>query len=197
MYSVGVSSRYEIRNTKRDNKRFKIRENRKRNLRQGAKIRKVKKGLIMKFEKFLKSVGTHGQIYTRNNGDRWLICGGVGMKIPLGVENLLGSGEVSEKVKNLIEGLIHTDIDDKVALTRAEISADGKASDIIRVFGDNLDIEIGIVNAAFGLLEKGDQNLAEVEVEAEDNEYLNETKFLLILDRDDEVIGFIEGVRNI
>lgn len=31
----------------------------------------------MKFEKFLKQTGTHGQIYTRDNGDRWLICDGV------------------------------------------------------------------------------------------------------------------------
>ena len=51
----------------------------------------------MKFEKFLKGCGTHGQILTRKNGDRWLICGGVGMKVPNGVVNLLGSGEVGEK----------------------------------------------------------------------------------------------------
>ena len=151
----------------------------------------------MKFEKFLKSVGTHGQIYTRDNGDRWLICGGVGMKVPVGVVNLLGSGEVPEKVKTLVEALIMADTDDRVTLTRAMIAKDGKASDIIRVFGDNLDIEVGIFNGAFGLLEKSDVNLAEVEIEAEDNEYLDETKFLLILDNGDEVVGFIEGVRQI
>ena len=149
----------------------------------------------MKFEKFLKSAGTHGQVYTRDNGDKWLICGGIGMKIPVGVENLLGSGEVSEKTKAIIEGLIKADTDDRVVLTRAQITADGKASDIIRVFGDRLDIEVGIYNAAFGLLEKADVNLAEVEIEAEDD--LNNTKYLLILDRDDEVIGFIQGVYNI
>ena len=151
----------------------------------------------MKFEKFLKQTGTHGQIYTRDNGDKWLICAGVGMRIPMGVENLLGSGEVSEKVKALVEGLINADTDDRVVLTRAQITADGKASDIIRVFGDKLDIEVGIYNAAFGLLEKADVNLAEVEIEAVDNGYMDETKFLLILDRDNEVIGFIEGVRDI
>lgn len=151
----------------------------------------------MKFEKFLKQTGTHGQIFTRANGDKWLICNGVGMKIPVGVENLLGSGEVPEKVKTLVEGLIHADIDDKVSLTRAEITKDGKASDIIRVFGDFLDIEVGIHNADFGLLEKSDDNLAEVEVEAEDNGYADDTKFLLILDRGDEVVGFIEGVREV
>ena len=151
----------------------------------------------MKFEKFLKQTGTHGQIYTRRNDDRWLICGGVGMKIPVGVENLLGSGEVSEKLANLVEGLIYADVSDKVTLTRAEIPKDGKASDIVRVFGDTFDIEVGIWNGAFGLLEKSDFNLAEVEIEAEDNGYDDNTKFLLILDNADEVIGFIAGVREI
>jgi hypothetical protein len=147
----------------------------------------------MKFEKFLKMTGTHGQIFTRANGDRWLICGGVGMLIPAGVENLLGAGEVSDKCKALVEGLIHADTDDKVALSRAEIEKDGKASDIIRVFGDGLT-EVGIYNGVFGLLEKSDVNLAVVEVE-DDNGI--ETKYLLILDRDDEVVGFIEGVNKI
>lgn len=150
----------------------------------------------MKFEKFLKGCGTRGHIYARDNGDRWLICGGVGMKIPVGVENLLGSGEVSDKVKQIVEGLIKADIDDKVSLTRAQIAKDGKASDIIRVFGDLLDIEVGIHNADFGLLEKSDINLAEVEIETDDTNF-DGAKFLLILDNDDEVVGFIEGVREV
>lgn len=147
----------------------------------------------MKFEKFLKGCGTYGQILNRNNGDRWLICGGVGMKIPVGVTNLLGSGEVSEKVKNLVEGLVKADTDDKVELIRATVSADGKASDIVRIFGDRLDIEVGIRNADFGLLEKADINLAEVEIE-ESGDILLDGKYLVILDRNDDVIGFIQGV---
>lgn len=151
----------------------------------------------MKFEKFLKQTGTHGQIFTRDNGTRWLVCGGVGMKVPAGVVNLLGSGEVSEKVKTLVEGLVNADIDDKVKLTKAVlINADGKASDIIRVFsGEDMAgdyIEVGIINADFGLLEKADYNLAQVEVETE-VDYVD-AKYLLVLDPDDEVIGFIQGV---
>jgi hypothetical protein len=110
------------------------------------------------------------------------------MKIPVGVENLLGSGEVSDKVKALVEGLIYADTDDKVTLARATVKKDGKANDIVRIFEDGLDIEVGICNAAFGLLEKSDVNLAEVEVEDDG------TKFLLILDDADEVIGIIQGV---
>lgn len=149
----------------------------------------------MKFEKFLKSTGTHGQIFTRDNGDRWLICGGVGMKVPVGVVNLLGSGEVLEKIKNLVNGLVNADIDDKVHLTRATVSKDGKASDIVRIFGDELDIEVGIYNADFGLLEKADVNIAEVEIEESDDELLD-GKYLVVLDDIDEVVGFIKGIKE-
>ena len=150
----------------------------------------------MKFEKFLKSTGTHGQIFTRDNGDKWLVCDGVGMKVPAGVVNLLGSGEVPEKIKTLVNGLIMADTDDKVHLTRATITADGKASDIVRIFSDDLDIEVGIYNACFGLLEKADRNLAEVEIEDSGDEFID-GKYLVILDKADEVVGFIQGVKNI
>lgn len=155
----------------------------------------------MKFEKFLKGCGTHGSILTRNNGDKWLVCGGVGMKVPNGVVNLLGSGEVGEKTKEIIEAIVKADTDDKVELVRATLPADGKAGDIVRVFGDGLDIEVGIYNADFGLLEKKDENLAEVEVEDGDIDDPQRSfvgrKYLLILDNEDEVIGFIQGVKNI
>ena len=155
----------------------------------------------MKFEKFLKGCGTHGSILTRNNGDKWLVCGGVGMKVPNGVVNLLGSGEVGEKTKEIIEAIVKADTDDKVELVRATLPADGKAGDIVRVFGDGLEIEVGIYNADFGLLEKKDENLAEVEVEDGDIDDPQRSfvgrKYLLILDNEDEVIGFIQGVKNI
>lgn len=151
----------------------------------------------MKFEKFLKGCGTHGQILERANGDKWLICGGVGMKVPIGVVNLLGSGEVGEKTKKIIEALVRADTDDKVVLDRAYVAADGKASDIVRIFsGINIMdecIEVGIHNADFGLLEKADINLAEVEIEDDNN---TETKYLIVLDHEDDVIGFIQGVNN-
>ena len=155
----------------------------------------------MKFEKFLKGCGTHGQILERANGDKWLICGGVGMKVPTGVLNLLGSGVIGDKTKATIEAIIKADTDDKVELIRASLEKDGKASDIIRVFGDGLDIEVGIYNADFGLLEKADINLAEVEIEDGDIDDPQHSfigrKYLLILDNEDEVIGFIQGVKKI
>lgn len=156
----------------------------------------------MKFEKFLKGCGTHGQILERANGDKWLICGGVGMKVPTGVINLLGSGVVGDKTKTIIEAIIKADTDDKVELIRASLEKDGKASDIIRVFGDNLDIEVGIYNGDFGLLEKADVNLAEAEIEdgdIDDPQYscFVSRKYLLVLNSEDDVIGFIQGVKGI
>ena len=145
----------------------------------------------MKFEKFLKATGTRGQIFTRYNGDRWLICDGVGMKVPAEVVNLLGSGEVSEKIKTLVGELVNADTYDKVHLTRATVSAEGKANDIVRIFGDELYIEVGIMNADYTLLEKTDVNLAEVGIEDSDD---LDGKYLVILNQNDDVIGFIRGV---
>ena len=145
----------------------------------------------MKFVKFLKSCGAFGRVYERRNGDKWLICEGVGMKIPTGVMSLLGVGEVSESIKK-IEAIIGADTDDKVILSRASISAAGKASDIVRVFSTQLADEVGISNANFGLLEKSDMNLAYLEILLEDEESVD--RYLLVLDRSDEVVGFITGV---
>lgn len=148
----------------------------------------------MKFEKFLKSCGTHGQIVKRENGDKWLVCGGVGMKVPTGVVNLLGAGEVSEKTREIVEAIVTADTDEKIQLTEATLPADGKASDIIRVFSDGYN-RVRIHNSDFGLLERADVILAYLEIIREDDD-LNELidRFLLVLDPAEEVIGFITGV---
>lgn len=145
----------------------------------------------MKFEKFAKSCATRGFVCERSNGSLWLVCGGIGMEIPDGVVSMVGAGKITGPTANLVEALVRGDTDDKVKLVRAEIPADGKASDIVRIFSDPDGItEVGITNAAFGLLEKSDYNLAEVEVEDADVDLMN-GKYLLILDSGDEVVGFI------
>ena len=149
----------------------------------------------MKFEKFLKRCGTHGQIVKRENGDKWLICGGVGMIVPEGVVNLLGAGDVGEKTREIVEAIVTADTDEKVILTEATLPADGKASDILRVFSDGYN-RIKIRNADFGLLERKDVLLAYLEIvddETEDTEAYYQD-FLLVLDPLENVIGFIAGV---
>ena len=152
----------------------------------------------MKFEKFLKNVGTHGLVVELGNRDKWLVCDGVGMKVPSGVVNLLGSGEAPEKVKDLVKTIVNIDYDfiETVELTRAELEADGKPSSIVRVFSDRSGREVGIINDHFGLLEKSDVNLSIVELPIQQG-YNDTTKFLLVFDEIDEVIGFIEGVEHI
>lgn len=149
----------------------------------------------MKFEKFLKRCGTHGQIVNHENGEKWLICDGVGMKVPAGVKNLLGTGEVGEKTRKIIDALLSVDTDERVELSRAVIPPAGKPKDIIRVFGDELfDNDVGIRNEDYGLLEKSDENLAEIEIESDEKNQ----RFLLVYDRNtrENLIGFISGVNK-
>lgn len=148
----------------------------------------------MKFEKFVKGCGTHGMIVKRENGDKWLVCDNVGMKVPAGVVNLLGAGEVSEKTRELLEEIVLADPYERVELTEATLTKDGRASDIIRVFSDGFN-RVRISNANFGLLEKSDVNLAYFEykyVDDDFNELIN--RFLLVEDPVSEIIGFITGI---
>lgn len=148
----------------------------------------------MKFEKFLKRCGFHGQIVKRVNGDKWLVCAGVGMKVPTGVVNLLGAGEVSEETREIVEAIVTADTDDRVQLTEAYLPADGKASDIVRIFGDDLyDETVLIRNADFGLLERSDVLLAYLRIEDDEDPEKN-ADVLLVLDPTEEVVGFIVGV---
>ncbi len=147
----------------------------------------------MKFEKFLKSVGTHGLI-VEYNGETWLLCGGVGMPIPTGV-NALGATVSAEP---LFKAIVNSEPeDDYVNLVRAVIlEPDGKANDIIRVFETDLGDRVGISNKDYGLVEKADR-LTYLEVETDDPKHDGETvtvKILVVRDHTGEVIGFITGV---
>lgn len=150
----------------------------------------------MKFEKFFKSVGTHGQVVNRANGDKWLVCNGVGMLVPPGVVNLMGAGSASEIAERIVETLVHADTDDAVVLTKAVLpTADGKPRDIVRVFSDGLDVEVGICNTDFGLLEKSDVRTCEVEIEIDTEGGTSCVNYLVVQDPTGEnVVGFIQGV---
>lgn len=140
----------------------------------------------MKFDKFFKMAGTHGQVVKTVN-NRWLICGGVGMKIPAGV-NTFGAEADPDDMFNAI---LSADIeDDLLSLVRAEIPADGKATDIVRVFSTSFNDEVGISNAQYGLLEKHDRL---VYLEIEDDNAIDH-KYILITDmKGEEILGFIAG----
>ena len=58
----------------------------------------------MKFEKFFKAVGTHGLIVKKSEVETWLVCAGVGMKIPEGVNNL----GISQKPEEMFNAIINS-----------------------------------------------------------------------------------------
>lgn len=146
----------------------------------------------MKFEKFFKSAGTHGLIVKANAVDSWLLCGGVGMLIPVGVNNL----GVSVDPEPLFKAIVKSEPDDDyLTLAKAILEeADGKANDIIRIFETDVGDRVGICNKDYGLLEKKDR-LTYLEVEDDETGIIS--KILVVRERDGEVVGFITGVGSI
>lgn len=145
----------------------------------------------MKFEKFFKNVGTHGVIVKRNDNESWLVCGGVGMRIPEGVNNL----GVSQAPDELFTAIMNSDTsDDVLALEKAILyDAEGKAKDIIRVFETDLGDSVGIYNDSFGLIEKKDVlNYLEIE----DDENSIDYKVIVVSDRTGDIIGYIFGTKD-
>ena len=147
----------------------------------------------MKFEKFFKSAGTHGQIVRKSEVESWLVCDGVGMKIPSGVNNLGVSADPTPLFTAIVNS--HSE-DDYLELKEAILrDPEGKANDIIRVFETDLGDRVGIYNANYGLIERKDR-LTYLEVEDElkdrpDTPILR--KFIIVRDHKDEAIGFIAG----
>ena len=71
----------------------------------------------MKFEKFLKSVGTHGEVITVNEVEKWLVCDGVGIRIPKGVDNLLGVTK-SNEYASIVDVISDAEYDCPLELTK-------------------------------------------------------------------------------
>lgn len=143
----------------------------------------------MKFEKFLKQTGTHGTVVELNESEKWLVCAGVGMVIPHGVDNLLGTPITSEYA-SIVNVLSNADYDEPVTLKEAILlDPTGNAKSIYRVFETDLGDTIGIINADYGLLEKSDL-LGYSEIETEDGKTV---KYLLVYDYNGNIVGFITG----
>ena len=146
----------------------------------------------MKFEKFFKSAGTHGLIVKKSEVESWLLCAGVGMRIPVGVNNL----GVSVDPEPLFKAIVNSEPeDDYLQLVEAIIQdPEGKANDIIRVFETDIGDRVGIWNKDYGLLEKKDR-LTYLEIE--DDQTGITTKIMVVRDYNNDVIGFITGTNNI
>lgn len=149
----------------------------------------------MKFEKFFKAVGTHGKIVRRNDVESWLICDGVGMRIPDGVNNL----GISDEPTKIFEAIVHSEPEDDYLhlLEAVLLDPEGKINDIIRIFETDLGDRIGIYNARYGLLEKKDR-LTYLEIEDDDPDNEDEIlKFIVVRDHTGEVVGYIRATDEI
>lgn len=143
----------------------------------------------MKFEKFLKQTGTHGTVIERNESEKWLVCDGVGMVIPRGVDNLLGT-PTNSKYASIVDVLANAELDDPVKLKEAILlDPTGNAKAIYRVFETTLGDTVGIINTDYGLLEKSDL-LGYGEIETEDEKIV---KYILVYDHNGSILGFITG----
>jgi hypothetical protein len=147
----------------------------------------------MKFEKFLKGVGTHGEVVEVREGEKWLVCQGVGMMIPKGVDNLLGSNARDDEdgLADMVKLITLVELDDPLTLEEAIlIDPAGGAKDIYRVFETALGDRVGITNGDYGLLERKDA-LSYFEVETDDGIII---KYVVVYDPHMlEVIGYITG----
>ena len=122
------------------------------------------------------------------------------MKIPKGVEILLGS-KWDDEYASIVDVISKIELDDPVSLSRAVLlEADGKASDIYRVFSSNFDEEIAICNADYGLLEKKDAlGYFDLIIDVDENgealpeDKVKTIKYLVVFDNEGDVIGFITG----
>lgn len=148
----------------------------------------------MKFEKFLKQVGTHGEVIERNESEKWLVCGGVGMVIPRGVDNLLGSSK-DRDYASIVDVIANAELDDALTLVDAVLlDPTGNAGAIYRVFESELGERVGIINADYGLLEKKDLlGYGEIEVPATENKEAFTIKYILVYDQTGNIQGFITG----
>lgn len=149
----------------------------------------------MKFEKFFKSAGIYGKV-VNHRGTKWLVCAGVGMRVPEGMSEILSKGADSGKNKMVVDAICDSFDGEPVTLARAYLAKDGRPSDVRRIFADDSGNEIAIRNSDFGLLERSDVLLFWLDVEDDTGEG-DETKtmrFLLVENSDNSVIGFIQGL---
>ena len=148
----------------------------------------------MKFQKFVKSIGTDGIVYVRANGERWLAENDVFMKIPENIQSVIA--KTVTEMPETIESIINCDcLSDPCELVKAIMPcADGVIKDCVRIYATaNKQCEIAISNTAYSLIERKDV----VEIYSKfDNESDNtEAKALFIkrypVGEDEELVGVI------
>lgn len=111
----------------------------------------------MKFQKFVKSIGSEGVVYVRKNEERWLASGKVLMKIPDNIRSITAD-DVLEMPEGIDKIINYESFTDPCALYEAIMpEADGTIEDCVRIFAtENCLATLPICNSDYTLIERGD-----------------------------------------
>lgn len=111
----------------------------------------------MKFQKFVKSLGSDGIVYNRKNGERWLASGRVFMKIPENIHsvtcaNIADMPDFAENIINYDSFTEHCDLHKAVMPY-----ANGVIKDCVRIYAtENAQNSVAIDNNAYTLISRED-----------------------------------------
>ena len=152
----------------------------------------------MRFQKFVKSIGSEGIIYQRKNGERWLASDNVFMRIPEDIRSITAS-EIVNPMPEAIENIIdYESFTDPCELYKAVMPcADGAIKDCVRIYAtENALNKIAISNSAYALIERKDTVEMYVKYNAEDE--TGEAKALIVkeqlfplIEDEPETVGLI------
>lgn len=149
----------------------------------------------MKFQKFVKALGSDGVVYNRKNGERWLASDKVFMKIPEDIRSITAS-EIAD-MPETVEGIINFDsFTDPCELHKAVMPyADGVIKDCVRIYAtENALNTVAIDNSSYALIERKD--IVEMFCKYNSDDETSEGKALVIkrpsdFTSDEEVVGLI------
>lgn len=112
----------------------------------------------MKFEKFVKLVGSRGIVLTSEKFGKFLQSGMVMVRIPEGA-NVVAA--IARKMPEWYEEILNDVEDDctyKAELTGAELpTPDASPTQILRIFTDSCGGRVAIDNKTFAIIEKSDK----------------------------------------
>ena len=143
----------------------------------------------MKFEKFLKNVGTRGIIVNSTKYGKFLLFGNVMLRIPDGVNIMASFTKIMPEWQETIFRDFRDGYITEAELTDAALpTPDATPSQIKRIFEDAYDGRIAIDNKTFGVIERSDRTYIYPE-DYEDNNNANVSALLVTTGHgDDETI---------
>lgn len=149
----------------------------------------------MKFQKFVKALGSDGIVFNRKNGERWLASDRVFMKIPEDIRSITAS-EITD-MPDSVEGIINFDsFTGPCELHKAVMPyADGVIKDCVRIYATEKALNtVAIDNSSYALIERKD--IVEMFCKYNSDDETSEGKALVIkrpsdFTSDEEVVGLI------